>query len=682
MIGLSINRFKIHLSTASGDYGFECGFKPGLNIIRGNNSSGKSTLTNALIYSLGMEELIGGVGVKILPYALKEYVESIDKKKIKIASSYVYVEIKNKSNDIITLKRAIVSYEKNSKLVEVIQGPYLSESDNSYTVVPTFLHDNGSAQDNKTGFFSYFEKFMGLLLPQVAGSNGGEVKLYLQTIFSALLIEQKRGWTDYIANTPYYAIRDVRTKIVEFLLGLDVFENERKKATLLSEISQIQQQWVEEKYVLKLAADGSSIIVSGIREKVDDSFDPNLVNLEKPSNGKNVQIYTYISNLVTKIENIENKSESINENASNELITTYNNSKNELDKLISSFDATSSDIRLAKSRLYEYETTKTGIHEELKKNKIALKLKNFGADQGLEIAKDNCPSCHQQVDDSLLLSDTLVQPMSIDENIKYLESQRKMVSRYISGLTQSIEKLDIQSASLSEEISEKRALCLSLKKDLRTFDAISESDIRLKVQLEIKIKKITKTIEQINQSIEKLQVISIEYKAAKESLSSIPSRKMSDADIKKLRVFQSYFRRLANEFGYRSAPTDDIEINFDTLFPYLSGIELREVNTDIKSDSSASDFVRLIWAYLVSIYLVSNQSHGNHMGLIVFDEPAQHSMGVSSINSLLKAMSFQKESLQSIVSASFDESDQVFSESVENVEYNFISVGDKLLKKI
>ena len=87
------------------------------------------------------------------------------------------------------------------------------------------------------------------------------------------------------------------------------------------------------------------------------------------------------------------------------------------------------------------------------------------------------------------------------------------------------------------------------------------------------------------------------------------------------------------------------------------------VNTDIKSDSSASDFVRLIWAYLLSIHLVSNQNNGNHLGLVVFDEPAQHSMGVSSINALLKVMSSQKSSLQCIVSASFDESDQVFSES-------------------
>ena len=668
------------LYTASGDYGFKCEFYSRLNVIRGNNSSGKSTLINALIYSLGMEELIGGKGVKVLPYALKEYVEGIEKNKIKILSSYVMVEVENKSGEIITLKRAIVSENKDSKLVEIIQGAYLSKGDSSYRVIPTYLHDKGSAQGNNSGFFSYIEKFMALELPTVAGSNGGEVKLYLQTIFSALLIEQKRGWTDYIANTPYYAIRDVRTKIVEFILNLDIFDNERQRAKILSEISQIQKKWVEERFELKFSAERSSVIVSGIRETVVDNFDPQLVELNKISDDKEIQVYSYIGDLVNRIEIIENKGTSFGDNSSGDLINSYNQSKNELDKLISSLDNSNSDIRLAKSRLQEYKNTKTSIEEELKKNKIALKLKEFGAEQNLEIAKDCCPSCHQQVDDSLLLADTLVQPMNLNDNIKYLDSQRKMVTRYLNGLEKSIQKLDIQSTGLIEEISDKRMFCLSLKKDLRVFDVVSESEVRLKVQLEDKISSLTNAIDSINESIEKLRVISIQYKKAREDLGRIPTRKMSNHDSKKLRELQSSFRCLAQLFGYKSAPTTDIEIN-PTLFPYLSGIELREVNTDIKSDSSASDFVRLIWAYLISIFSVSNKYNGNHLGFIVFDEPAQHSMAVSSINSLFKALS-KESALQSIVGASFDESDRVFSESVDGVKYNLIIVGEKLLKPL
>ena len=54
---LKINAFKIVLLTSNGEYGFSCAFTDGLNIIKGRNSSGKSTLLNSLFYSLGMEEL-------------------------------------------------------------------------------------------------------------------------------------------------------------------------------------------------------------------------------------------------------------------------------------------------------------------------------------------------------------------------------------------------------------------------------------------------------------------------------------------------------------------------------------------------------------------------------------------------------------------------------------------------
>ncbi|EGM71593.1 hypothetical protein SOHN41_00509 [Shewanella sp. HN-41] len=39
----------------------------------------------------------------------------------------------------------------------------------------------------------------------------------------------------------------------------------------------------------------------------------------------------------------------------------------------------------------------------------------------------------------MFLADTLIQPMSIDENVKYLDSQKKMVSRYILGLEKQLE---------------------------------------------------------------------------------------------------------------------------------------------------------------------------------------------------------------------------------------------------
>ncbi|MFI8751638.1 hypothetical protein ACIGG6_16755 [Vreelandella lionensis] len=206
----------------------------------------------------------------------------------------------------------------------------------------------------------------------------------------------------------------------------------------------------------------------------------------------------------------------------------------------------------------------------------------------------------------------------------------------------------------------------------------TESDLRVKLQLEDKIDNLLKAEKSINSSLERFSAISNEFKDVKAKLVGIPERKSSSEDLLKYRRFQQYFRSYASFFGYKSAPTSDIEINKDTLFPYLAGLELRQVNTDIKSDSSASDFVRLIWAYLLSIFSASEELGGNHTGLILFDEPGQHSMGVTSVNALLKTISNQMK-LQGIVAASFDESDEVFEESVIGVDYHLIKCGYKLL---
>lgn len=98
---------------------------------------------------------------------------------------------------------------------------------------------------------------------------------------------------------------------------------------------------------------------------------------------------------------------------------------------------------------------------------------------------------------------------------------------------------------------------------------------------------------------------------------------LSYSDKVKLDRFEEHFRNLATDFSYRSAKPKEIEVNRETLVPYLKGLELREINgaADIKADSSASDFVRLIWSYLISICRVSNEQNGNHLGILLLMSP-------------------------------------------------------------
>lgn len=60
------------------------------------------------------------------------------------------------------------------------------------------------------------------------------------------------------------------------------------------------------------------------------------------------------------------------------------------------------------------------------------------------------------------------------------------------------------------------------------------------------------------------------------------------------------------------------------------------------------------------------------------DEPGQHSMATKSQLALLQQLSAQK-GLQSIVAASFDDSEAAYLEATHNVEFNLIRLGDKAI---
>lgn len=684
---LRLKRFKLDIKTPDSDYGFHCEFGDGLNIIRGDNSSGKSTLVNSIIYSIGMEELIGGQGTKSLPYSLKDHLISPSGKKLSILSSFVYLEVSNSKGKSIVLKRSIKSDIKNPKLVEIIQGPYLSEPEGSYQVQPTYIHDKGSAQNVDTGFFRYMEGFLGVRLPSVSSSTGGETKLYLQCIFSALIVEQKRGWTDYLANIPYFAIRESKLKVIQYILNLDVFDNDLKRDQLLLEISDISKKWSEECTLLKLVSESEEMIVRGIPSKPDTSFEKPLTTVFKHYKGEDVALSEYQYSLTSQLNEIFRKS-SNHEPQSSEQLQRYNEARSNLKDSIAVSDRLSSELSLCISRLRDHTENIALIKEDLDKNKVALKLKEFGADHSIEIAKDQCPSCHQQIDDSLLLADTLFYPMTIEENISYLEKQKKMVSRYIKGLETQIKEITTQSNSIAREIIEQKSMLLSMKRDLQSSDTVQESDVRRKLQIEEALDRSREANRKIDRSLDRLVLLVEDLKDRKSKLSSIP-KSLSSSDFGKIKFLESEFKSLAKIFGYRSASIDDIEINIGTLFPYLSGIELREVQldtddsvkTDIKSDSSASDFVRLIWSYLISLYRTSKGKNGNHFGVLVLDEPAQHSMAVEHVRALLSSVS-KEAGLQTIVAASFDQRDDIYLDSVGDSDHHLIKLPPKLIQPV
>lgn len=690
---MKINAVKLRILTAQGEFGFLVPFGHGLTIIRGNNSSGKSTVFLSLLYGMGMEEIAGGRNESVLPYAVKKYF-TYDGKDINVIASEVYVEVENSAGKIVTFRRSIKDDVKNSKLIEILDGAVLTRAQVPTHIRPTYLHDAGGAQKAE-GFHNFLERFLGYQLPSVPTTSGGETRLYLQAIFAALAVEQKRGWTDYIANIPFFGIRDARTRVVEFLLGLDVFETNATRNRLNSESVEINMHWDTAYQRLQTLVNEIGAVIQGVPSKVSSLFNASLVQLHKRVGDETVPLPSYIGIQRDEYARLNLKATVHRKSPSHEVQDELDSTTKELQRLTNLYETASATEALQRASVNEYEQLFKEAEEDLTRNRTVRKLRTLGAtNYSIEVASDRCPTCHQHVEDSVLAELVDGPQMDLETNISYLEKQARMLDRQIAGGKQAIAETAGLIRELSKRTTDARVKLNALRSDLVSDATESRAIIRQQIHIEIEIEKLQKSESEISEIITQLTKIAIRLRDNQSARATLPKEYYSYEDLRKIRVFEKQFRANASSFEYKSARVEDIRINDDTLIPYLANMELREIGvepaklkalkaqaqtgTDIKADSSASDFVRLILSYLLALHQASSlpDGGGRHPGLILLDEPGQHSMAQSSQRALLQILT-ANPGLQGIVAASFDESPEVFREVTEGIKFELIELGEK-----
>lgn len=676
-----IRGVRLRATTNEGEFGFSFNFARSLTIVRAKNTSGKSTLFNSLLYGLGMEEIVGGKNEKVLPYALKEHIE-YDGRRILITASEVLLEIESRSGEVVTLRRAIRDAVRDPKLIEVFAGAHVSESRDLGEARPTYVHDGGGAK-RPEGFHKFLETFLGLNLPRVPTTNGGETKLYLQAVFAALAVEQKRGWTDYIANIPFYGIRDARTKVVEFVLGLDVFETNAARNRLNAESVEIDADWRRVYEELRREANPLGVVVDGAPSSPSALFKESDASVRKLTESSSVTLAEHISHLRAEYAALQRQAEQYHKASGAEAMHGVTVAMGELQELSVLHERATAFHAEQRVSLKEYEQLLTEANEDLERNKTAAKLRDLGAKHDVATAVGKCPTCNQPVEDTLLAGAVTGPQMDLATNIAYLESQRRMLMRQIAGLKSDLQASAVRVAELAARISSKRDLLTAMRGDVTSGASESKAIVRRQVQIEVEVEALDKLQTKASELFARLGHIAVRMSANQAARRGIPKEAYSATDIECINRFQLNFRANAGSFGYESAPIREVEIGKDTLVPCLAQMELREIRTDIKSDSSASDFVRLIWSYLLALHQTSAapMSPGNHPGLLMFDEPGQHSMAVDSQHALLKQLA-SETNLQSIVAASFDEAEEVFRQATQGIQYTLIEWDGKLLRPL
>jgi hypothetical protein len=128
------------------------------------------------------------------------------------------------------------------------------------------------------------------------------------------------------------------------------------------------------------------------------------------------------------------------------------------------------------------------------------------------------------------------------------------------------------------------------------------------------------------------------------------------------------------QFGFASLKIEDISISPDTYRPEHEGF-------DLPANISASDFIRVIWAYLNGFLELARGYATNHPGLLVFDEPKQQSTKDLSFGELLRRVSSASQVGQQVIFAT-SENRTNLRQKLEGIPHHYIEFEGRIIKPL
>jgi hypothetical protein len=637
---LRIRHLFININTDKGVFGTRQNFEDGLNIIRAENYAGKSQVVQAIMYALGMEGMQGPSHAVPLAHALTEYLEFLvsgKKTNAKVLDSMVSVEIENGKREFLTVQRAIAG-DRHKHLITVYEGRALTKKEALSTGRDYFVREP-YATSSELGFHRRLKDFIGWDLPMAPRFNDVDCPLYLETIFPLLYVEQKLGWGRLPGRYPtWLGIRDVGRRTVEFILGLDAYATALEKTAVQEEIKRLKREWSSVRSQAEKSASAVVGNVRGIPVEPITSWPPEVSpTLSVMRGSKWVPITDYLTGLRLRLSELQSIEIPSTVDAEPKIRTELSQLENELAiqertiaLLYEKFETDTEEAEALQQRI-------DGTNDDLRKYKDLRKVRKLGSKDEPEIVSGHCPTCHQELADSLLDTGNKTIPMTVDQNVSFYEEQIQLFTAVHSNAIQSIETtvkdLRAQRAEVirvRERIRDIRQTLVS-PTSLPSIEAISE-----RIRLEERIARVETQEQVFEEHIAELAQLASEWLDVQERLKELPKGALSQRDEKKLATLQTSFHQQLTLYKMGSLDVAEVKISPGTYEPEVAGVNL-------SADVSASDLIRLHWAYLLGLLEVGVQATGNHPGLLIFDEPQQQSVEESAFREMLRYAAGEKK---------------------------------------
>ncbi|ROQ37068.1 AAA domain-containing protein [Frondihabitans sp. PhB188] len=623
---LRLDALELSVTTTRGAAGRVIYFQDGLNLIRADNSSGKSTALQAIVYALGLEGMLNASRRIPLAHAMTDRIE-IDGQDAKVTESYVALQFRNAAGEVATAKRWAVNARVKKDLVTVEAGPAITSS-GDYAARDYFVRLAGAAQ-NDSGFHKYLADFIGLDLPRVTRTDGGEAPLYLETIFPYSYVEQKHGWSSIQARLPnYLGIRDVGKRSAEFVLGLDVFARIQQRQRVASNVSELEKAWQRTSKDLIDGAARYGAVFSQVLPRLA-GFESN--GLPRPlvsiTSGAWTEISEAIADLEAQLVEWEKGTSPTAQATSEEGARELGAAEAGLRQAISISTAVREEESEVAGRVLQLDLRIEALSDDLQRHKDSRTLANLGSAVSTSLLAEHvCPTCHQDIEDG---ADITTHAMTIEENITFIDRQLETFRATKADLTRVQQAMLVRLESLERQAHDFRGQIRALKETLTSANSSpSVSAIRRRLTTEDRLASLRTGREELDRIGLVLAETASDWSQQKLLLKSLGRTGLSELDEQKITELQDLMRSQLTDYQFNSLRPSEVDVSQETYRPVHEGF-------DLGFDISASDMIRVIWAYLFGVMDVGVKA-GSHIGLLIFDEPKQQETARESYEALLK----------------------------------------------
>lgn len=620
--GMRIRSVQLRAVTKSGEANRTLEFADGLNLLRADNSSGKSTALQAIIYALGLEGMLSPSHRIPLPHAMTDSIEirgSVER----ITESFVTIEIANSQGVHISATRWVVHPTKDKNLINVVYDLDHRPRQRDY-----FVRLRGGAQ-SESGFHKYLADFLDLQLPKVTRTDGSEGPLYLETLFPYFFVEQKHGWSGIQARIPtYLGIRDVGKRSAEYILGLQTLERTIQRQRIRSNMSELEVDWHTSVAQLLEAAKLNRVVVNNLPKKISQEPGGSRTILALVVEGEWRTIDETIQIFRDELAGLREKPVSTVASSSTQVEARLQHIEYLLRQALGVSTSVSEERLQLERHSAQVSKRLEALSEDLQRHKDARVLQRLGSEHAHELLVDNvCPTCHQGLQDG---ADVTPMAMTVAESIKFIEQQISMFSDVQSDNARVIDALKAREQGLASDINVYRREIRSSRETLISSNSsLSLAEISRRLNLENRIEELENLRSAMDDVINGIADLRGRWVSQNSLLKSLEKDDLSDSDRQRIERLQRSMRQQLDRYGFRSLGSGDVDIDPSSYRPVHEGF-------DLGFDLSASDMIRLIWAYLFAMLEVGLESGGRHLGLLVFDEPRQQETAKESYGALLK----------------------------------------------